>query len=243
MGGVAATVAAAALPDGNSVLAATPATTVYLTSDDGPEAGTSTVIDLAEKHQVPVTLFMIGMNVAAEPEHQRILQRAQESAWVSVGNHSYSHFLMHYAASYHKAESVVADFERANPILGLSSYPVVARAPGRNVWRLPGLSFDDPAISHSEEHIEDTTDDDLFAAGFHLYGWDVEWLHTTSGVPVQSSATMVAQILGAGGRRPGQVVVLMHDIMMRSSKAADEFERIVDGLGSHGVSFGRLADY
>jgi len=217
--------------------------TVFLTSDDGPEAGTGAIIDFAERRQVPVTLFMIGMNVAADPEHGRLLERAHASKWVSVGNHSYSHFLMHYAASYHDAKSVVADFEKANTVLGLTSPPIPARAPGRNVWRLPDLRLDDPAISHAEERIEDTADDELFAAGFHLYGWDVEWLHDSRGIPVQASGLMVDQIVAARGRRQGKVVMLMHDIMMRTVAGADEFARIIDGLTARGLPFGRLDEF
>jgi peptidoglycan/xylan/chitin deacetylase (PgdA/CDA1 family) len=42
--------------------------TIFLTSDDGPEVGTAAIIDIAERHQVPIALFMIGMNVAADRE-------------------------------------------------------------------------------------------------------------------------------------------------------------------------------
>ena len=188
---------------------------------------------------------MIGMNIAADEENRRLLQRAHESEWITIGNHSHSHFLMHYAASYHDAKSIVADFERANAELGLASSSVPARAPGRNVWRLPGIRFDDPGISHAEMQIEDTADDELFVAGFYLYGWDVEWLHDSRGIPVQASRTMVDQVaaFASHGRRPGKTVMLMHDIMMRTADAQTELTRIIDGLTERGAKFGRLSDY
>jgi len=46
---------------------------VFLTSDDGPGAATGTIIDIAERHQVPITLFMIGMSAAASTEHRDLL--------------------------------------------------------------------------------------------------------------------------------------------------------------------------
>jgi hypothetical protein len=118
--------------------------TVFMTSDDGPNAATSTIIDIAERHQVPFTLLL----------------------------------------------SLVSDFERASNQLGLTSPPVLGRGPGRDVWRLPGMRLDDRAISRNETGIEDLAYDALFAAGFYLYGWDVEWAHR-HGIPRQSVPTMV----------------------------------------------------
>lgn len=238
----AATVALKAELTSNGALADS---TVFVTSDDGPEAGTAVIIDIAERYRVPVALFMIGMTVAADREHRALVQRAHESEWITVGNHSYNHFLMHYAAFYHDAKSIVADFEKANVELGLTSAPFPARTPGRNVWRLPGMRIDDPAISHAEMRVEDTADDQLFAAGFYLYGWDVEWLHNSRGVPVQTSSTMMEQVAGLGSRsrRPGKIVMLMHDIMIRTANGADELARIIQRLQDRGFKFGRLSDY
>ena len=53
--------------------------TVFMTSDDGPNAATSIIIDIAERHQVPFTLFMIGTNVAADPDHRKLIERARAS--------------------------------------------------------------------------------------------------------------------------------------------------------------------
>jgi peptidoglycan/xylan/chitin deacetylase (PgdA/CDA1 family) len=218
---------------------------VFLTSDDGPGAGTATIIDIAERHQIPVALFMVGMHVAADTEHRHLLQRAHESKWITVGNHSYSHCLSHYAHSYHDAKSIVADFERASRELGLLSRPVPARAPGRNVWRLPGLRIDDPSISHAEMRIEDTADDALFANGFYLYGWDVEWLHDARAVPVQASSTMVDHLIAPTSRRrrAGKVMMLMHDVMMRTASAVNELTRIIEGVRERGARFGQLSEY
>jgi peptidoglycan/xylan/chitin deacetylase (PgdA/CDA1 family) len=218
---------------------------VFLTSDDGPGAGTATIIDIAERHQVPVALFMIGMSATANAEHLSLLQRAHSSPWITVGNHSESHCLSHYEHCYHDTGSIVSDFERANKALGLVSKPFPARGPGRNVWRLPGMRVDDPAISPAEMGIEDTTDDTLYANGFYLYGWDVEWLHDARGIPVQASSTMVDQLAGPArhSRRPGKVVMLMHDIMMRTAGAASELTQIIEGVRNRGSRFGKLSEY
>ncbi len=219
--------------------------TVFLTSDDGPGAGTAAIIDIAEHHQVPIALFMIGMSAAANAEHLSLLQRAHNSEWITIGNHSESHCLSHYEQCYHDTKSIVSDFERASRVLGLVSKPIPARGPGRNVWRLPGMHVDDPAISYAEMGIEDTADDALYANGFYLYGWDVEWLHDSRGIPIQTSSTMVDQLAGPGlqSHRPGKVVMLMHDIMMRTAHAVNELTQIIEGVRKRGSKFGKLSEY
>ena len=218
---------------------------VFLTSDDGPGAGTEAIIDIAERHQVPVALFMIGMNAIANAEHRSLFERARNSPWITIGNHSDSHCSSHYIKCYHDDKSLVSDFERASKNLGLVSRPILARGPGRNVWRLPGMRLDDPAISFAEMGIEDNADDALFANGFHLYGWDVEWTHDSRGIPLETFSTIVEQLVGPAhhSRRPGKAVMLMHDIMMRTAGAAGELTRIIEGVRSRGSRFGRLSEY
>ncbi len=134
---------------------------------------------------------------------------------------------------------------RPSAVLGLVSRPIIARGPGRNVWRLPGMRVDDPVISYSEMGIEDNTDDMLFANGFYLYGWDVEWQHDARGIPIQSSNTMIDRLTNAAthSHRPGKVIMLMHDIMMRTANAAAELTRIIEGTRARGSKFGRLSEY
>jgi peptidoglycan/xylan/chitin deacetylase (PgdA/CDA1 family) len=215
--------------------------TVFMTSDDGPNAATSIIIDIAECHQVPFTLFMIGTNVAADPDHRKLIDRARASEWITIGNHSFSHCSGHYVRCYHDGPSLVHDFERASNELGLSP-PVLARGPGRDVWRLPGMRLDDPVISRSGTRIEDPAYDALFTAGFYLFGWDVEWAHR-HGIPRQSVRTMVDLLTGSHSRKPGKVVMLMHDVMMRAPKGPDELVSIIEGVRDRGVTLERLSEY
>jgi hypothetical protein len=80
------------------------------------------------------------------------------------------------------------------------------------------MRLDDPVISRNGTRIEDPAYDALFAAGFYLFGWDVEWAHR-HGIPRQSVRTMVDLLTGSHSRKPGKVVMLMHDVMMRAPKA------------------------
>jgi peptidoglycan/xylan/chitin deacetylase (PgdA/CDA1 family) len=51
--------------------------TVFMTSDDGPNAATSIIVDIAERLQVPFTLFMIGTNV----RQRRTTPAAKRKNW------------------------------------------------------------------------------------------------------------------------------------------------------------------
>ena len=102
---------------------------IFLTSDDGPGAGTATIIDIAERNEVPIALFMIGMNATLNEEHRGLFQRARNSSWITVGNHSGSHCSSHYIQCYHDTKSIVSDFQSASRDLDLVSSPTFARGP------------------------------------------------------------------------------------------------------------------
>lgn len=59
----------------------------YLTFDDGPTAGTGTLLDILHRFGVPATFFLLGRNVERDPG----LVRAVVDAGHTLGNHTYSH--------------------------------------------------------------------------------------------------------------------------------------------------------
>ncbi|WP_329244259.1 polysaccharide deacetylase family protein [Streptomyces canus] len=77
------TVPAAAAP----AQAAACAGYVGLTFDDGPGSGTTTLLNSLRQYGLRATMFNTGQNAAANPA----LVRAQVSAGMWVGNHSYTH--------------------------------------------------------------------------------------------------------------------------------------------------------
>ncbi|MFK4102958.1 polysaccharide deacetylase family protein [Streptomyces sp. NPDC019531] len=60
---------------------------VGLTFDDGPGGNTTTLLNLLKQYGLRATMFNTGQNAAAYPA----LVRAQVSAGMWVGNHSYTH--------------------------------------------------------------------------------------------------------------------------------------------------------
>lgn len=83
---------------------------VYLTFDDGPIPGvTPWVLDLLDKYGIKATFFLVGDNVRKHPEEFRmILERGHR-----VGNHTFNHIK---GPSY-KAESYLANVEKANELV------------------------------------------------------------------------------------------------------------------------------
>jgi hypothetical protein len=78
------------------------------------------------------------------------------------------------------------------------------------------------------------------------------WLRNTGsgafaahGFPRQSSRKMIELLTSPAThtRRSGKLVLLMHDNMVQTAKAAAELTRIIDGVRTRGVNFGKIADY
>jgi len=191
---------------------------VYLTIDDGPLAGARNIISAFSQKPVPVTLFMVGLHVEEFSRGQEMLALAKAMPNVKIGDHSYSHARDRYRYFYSDAAGVVKDMQMGAKVLGIeATKPIFSRLPGRNVFRLQGLSRDDPYITAHERALEKVDDDDVRRAGFSLYGWDLEWAHLSSGKPVQSIANLLEEIQQAFATgntvRPGKLILLMHDQM------------------------------
>ncbi|MBN9233840.1 MULTISPECIES: polysaccharide deacetylase family protein [Phyllobacteriaceae] len=223
--------------------------TVYLTFDDGPLNGTANVLDVLEAQQVPAALFMVGQHALVSPERGALVTRAKSLPLVTVGNHSFSHANNRYQRFYADTEAVVADMLKANTVLGLKAPPPVpARLPGRDVFRLQYMSRDDFGLSLEEAQREQVDFEFVAASGFHLYGWDFEWVHEDSGKPVQSVDRLIDEIghLFAAGRTVGKnkLVLLMHDEMFQDVfQGRDKLTALVTGLRAKGYAFGHIADY
>ena len=222
--------------------------TVYITIDDGPLSGFDNVFETLESEGVQATMFLVGQHVLASDSHQHDLQQAIDRPHVMVGKHSYSHAHERYQHFYSDASGVLSDMQKNNRILGLTVQPFYSRLPGRDVFRTPGLNFDDPFISSKERGIERADYDLLAESGFFLYGWDLEWSHETNGRPVQSVSQLMQQIhdrFESGGTKvPGHLILLAHDQMFSDHQNGREsFTELVQSLKSAGYRLTTLDNY
>lgn len=221
--------------------------TIYLTFDDGPLPGTANILSVLAEENVPAALFMVGLHVETIPNGRDLLAQAKAMPLITVGNHSYSHANNRYRRYYSNTQAVVADMLHANQVLGLS--PVVnARLPGRDVFRLPTVSREDLSINVAQWEREWLDYELVAEAGFYLYGWDFEWVHSNDGKPVQSVDHLVSEIdhLFQYGRftQRGKMVLLMHDEMFQDQfNGQSNLRSLITMLRQRGYAFGDIRNY
>ena len=54
---------------------------------------------------------------------------------------------------------------------------------------------------------------------------------------------MVNLLTASHSRKPGKVVMLMHDVMMRAPKRPGDLVRIIEGVRDRGATFEPLSEY
>ncbi|TCR91803.1 polysaccharide deacetylase family protein [Rhizobium sp. BK376] len=221
--------------------------TIYLTFDDGPLQGTENVLSVLKQENVPAAMFMVGLHVETSPRGRELLAQAKALPLVTLGNHSYTHANNRYRVFYSNTRAVVSDMLHANQVLGLS--PIVnARLPGRDVFRLPHIATEDLSINVAEWQREWLDYELVSEAGFYLYGWDFEWIHSNDGKPVQSVDTLVSEIdhLFRYNKfvRPGKMILLMHDEMFQDQfNGREKLAALIDALKQRGYAFGDIGSY
>ncbi len=216
-----------------------PSRVIYLTSDDGPLAGTVNLNRSINRLKVPITLFVVG-----KPPHnsKRLMQyyrMCRENRYVTIGNHSFTHANFHYKKYYLNPDTVIDDMKVNEKFLNITSNMV--RLPGRNIWRLKGRSWgcNRPAGVSAIK---------LRNMGYDVYGWDVEWHYTKDGKPKESAKKMFKTVEKKFryGRlfTPHHLVLLMHDEMFWGYEGSVEFERFVKMIkGSPLYKFDLLENY
>lgn len=196
---------------------------VYLTVDDGPLHGTGKMLQLFNEEKVNVTVFVVGANLGQMPDSSELLNTYRHGKYVKAGNHSYSHANGHYFNYYRKPALVVQDFLRNQQVLQLRSG--IARLPGRNIWRLPGLRRQDMKSGS-------VAADSLYKRGFRIYGWDLEWQYdTTTAAPKLSASQFKDQVLAmlqsGSTQRSNHIVILAHDEMFWKNWSFTQLRQLV----------------
>lgn len=191
---------------------------LYLTFDDGPNRGTKNVLTIVKDEQVPVTFFIVGEHVFASLTQRQLWDSLKMTERIELCNHSFCHAQCKYEKYYQSPDSVVSDFKRTQDSLQLNNS--IARAPGRNIWRVDTLHFTDIKKSAAAA-------DSLQNAGFVLMGWDLEWQFDHKTMSVTTTAErMIAEIDSVFKRNktrsPDNLVMLAHD--QAYTKSTDSME-------------------
>lgn len=174
---------------------------IFLTFDDGIQAGTEEVLEVLRETGVKATFFLIGneLRYSYEQAPSRLLALLKEIYdHHDIGNHSYSHANFRYANYYLNNgvqtcnrggwRSILADFEKGQALideyLKMANRPSgnrknirIARFPGRNTFHTFS-SVRDKCGANGLYRYEEKTEErakELAEAGYNIYGWDVGW--------------------------------------------------------------------
>lgn len=176
---------------------------VYLTFDDGIQAGTEEVLEVLQATGVKATFFLIGheLHNANKKDRGKLLKVLQTmNASHDIGLHSYSHTNFYYTSYYLNngvqidrdgtLRSIVDDFRMGKEVvvefLKRSRGSIdndlnlhLARLPGRNSFYMVETLKNEPEgfrknFARCEKGTEAYTKE-LYEAGFKVFGWNVEW--------------------------------------------------------------------
>lgn len=213
---------------------------IYITFDDGPLEGSNDIDDAVRNEQINVNVFVVGQHVLRDKEMRSFYKLYEENPYIEIGNHSFSHAHNRYKNYYAKPDAVVTDFLKCQETLNIKEK--IARQPGRNQWRLPGVNINDVNSGA-------TSADLLYKAGYKVFGWDVEWQHDPkTDVPIQTVDDMVALIEKKLKEhktvKPGNLILLAHDEMFRNGWEESELKQLIDKLKAKGYyRFEHLSNY
>ncbi len=197
--------------------------TIYLTFDDGPNKGTKNMMHIVQQEEIPVTLFIIGEHVYGSKAQTTIFDSVVNCNLFEIANHSFTHaFENKYAKFYQVPDSAVKDFKRCADSLHLSAQ--IIRTPGRNIWRTQTINCTDINTSKAAA-------DSLFANGFTIAGWDLEWHYDDKLNLTNTSDEMVLQVdsmfTNAKTKTPDQLVLLAHDQVYQKPNDSAELHQFI----------------
>lgn len=214
--------------------------TIYLTFDDGPNKGTKNMMRIVQEEEIPVTLFIIGEHVYGSKEQNAVFDSLVNCNLFEIANHSFTHaFRNKYAKFYQVPDSVVKDFKRCADSLHLTTK--IIRTPGRNIWRTQWVNCTDIKFSTAAA-------DALFANGFTIAGWDLEWHYDDKLKLTNTSDEMVLQVdsmfTNAKTKTPDQLVLLAHDqVYQKPDDSAELHQFIIKLKAKNEYNFETISKY
>jgi len=191
--------------------------TVFLTFDDGPSPGTSEILDVLKKHEVPATFFINGKtNRILADQLKRIVAEGH-----SLGMHSYSH---RYNIIYDSMENLLDDLYR--------NYAFIESETGiaPEILRFPGGSINIFNLATYQAMVAE-----VLRRGFIYYDWNVSAGDAAPGATAQGIAN---NVINGVRLRWGPSFVLMHD--NGSPALRDALGIMIETLGKEGYVFQKL---
>lgn len=191
---------------------------IYLTFDDGPNPGTRVVMNILKETGVPATFYMIGLHRYGGPDQNVLWNAVNKEPSFEVCNHSFTHaYRNNFGKFYADVNGAVNDFVRNHDSLGFNN--TICRAPGSNVWRMPGIRVDHKFQSRTQVM------DSLYKLGYCFTGWDWEWNYNgrtqkARQTPDQLITEMENIFNSKEIRQKNHLILLAHDLVYADSADA-----------------------
>jgi len=247
-------------------------TYLYLTFDDGPNEGTSFVLDALATYNAPATFFINSDNMydpktAKAEASQRSLLKIVDGGHV-LADHSFDHMNHNSNDSPRNAyTNVEQDMQyfgsmNAEPVMDLlwsngrrdsmnfvnhtlNSY---VRMPYTNNWRIPSMRVHHDCsrctipASSGQRGIE--ISNRLASHGKRIIGWDDEWgVEWTQNSLKYGGAAAYQKLNRRHTKMPQKIVLLMHDIAFRTPEASEELRTFVRLANESGYIFSTIDQY
>lgn len=213
---------------------------IYITFDDGPLLGSSSIDSIISAKNIKSSVFLVGKHANMSKRLYKDYEKYASNPLIECYNHSYSHANHHYEKFYSNPDNVLKDFDTNQNYFELPHK--IARMPGRNIWMLDSLSYVDIKGSRRAAEV-------LHENGYNIYGWDVEWrINGVTGVPDRPLAQVYKEIKNLLEKQQSlvanNVVLLMHDDMFRNEKGQQLLAGLIDSLQQHpDYHFEYIRDY
>jgi peptidoglycan/xylan/chitin deacetylase (PgdA/CDA1 family) len=168
---------------------------IYLTFDDGVQAGTEEVLTVLQETGIKASFFLIGneLHYAFKKNPVKlhaILKKLYECH--DIGNHSYSHANFYFSDYYSNngvqidatgnRRSIIADYEKNRWMLNHLLQAAIGdtyKEPENPLARLPARNtFYTRSNNNGSNRCEQGTEaiaEALHAIGYNIFGWDLEW--------------------------------------------------------------------
>ncbi|WP_028122956.1 polysaccharide deacetylase family protein [Epilithonimonas tenax] len=212
---------------------------IYLTFDDGPNRGTSNLLKITNKYQIPITAFVVGKHAYDSKTQSKELKELENDKLVEIANHSYTHALNRYSEFYKNPENVIHDFDRARDSLKFKNK--YARTPGRNIWRTGNINNTDIKTSK-------VAADGLQKAGYVLVGWDLEWKPNHAmklkGTHKEMTKRVDSIFFNDLEKTSRHLVFLTHDQYLQDDDSVRELDLFISDLqNSNRFEFRKISEY
>lgn len=201
-------------------------TYVYLTFDDGPQAGTMNCLNVLKDQNVKGTFFLIAEHALQSAKTKSVTDSLRNDSICVIANHSYSHaFNNRYKLFYTHTDSATHDFIRAQDSMKIP-YKIV-RLPGNDSWAIDGKLKTTKLTTNVSRELD--------SLGYNIIGWDVEWNFSyKTSKPMQSTDSMLTLIRNAKEKKrtytAKHIVLLTHDRMFKGSAEKDSLVKLIREL-------------